>query len=951
MKILRINFEKSLLVGLFLIAAFLLFSCPVHAEQEGDYTYSISNGQAQITRYTGSGSLVTIPSTLGGCKVASIGDCAFNSCNAVTGVIIPSGVTAIGNNVFQNCNNLAMIDMSYGVQTIGHNAFSDCPLLTSIKLPDSITTIDYRAFGNCPVLANVVLPNSLTSIEQELFSQCKSINSITIPESVKSIGMYAFWNCYSLNSLVVPANVQRIDGWAFLGCTGLRSITFNSTSTALDEWGRAGSEKIPNTITIIGYSGSTAEQYANKYSVPFKSLDTYINNSNKLIIGEDNNSFPHCGSSFFDGVVCVANPHYDLSDKLYKKLVTNLSEGDRNTIHDEMLSEWGGACQGISSAMALSKVGEIKTYYFDMGYYADNFYDMQYPAFNDKVRYLFHYYQLAQYIPDVNSKEVTSHKAWYYFDAQSVSKTLSKIVDKTKNIEQGEDPLLITLGWMEPNDKGEIVRDGHCVVGNGCEIVTTGNHKGDYAVQIVDPNVNNQYIYLVIKPDFSSHEFMYKDYKGEFQRFKRYTDTWTDIGYFELDALDSINIGYDDVNNYVVASDGTKIYVSNFSDYKISNTNGEDLISTEQDFSGNLNVESIKYINKSTTQGEILSDTVINLANKGYYKITPTEGRLEASIVESDRYASINANNISDVEFVSGNNMNINGNNCDFTACVSNPSGEGLIYISEGNSNNAKIEQTSEGIVVKTDNKIDNLQIKINKDPNSASDQLALSTDQNEVLIKDKVDDDTGACQLLVSENNDDNFNKVIGETSAVDPNNEALYIKAPEDITMAMTGTTTPTSLGTAVANGGDALTITNNAPVNGFPIGTTVVTWTVTDANGKTSTATQKVTINYVFAGFTSPIDGDGTSTAKSGSTIPVKFQLKDANGNAITSAKAKISYAPIKDGVVGSETDLVDPFKFNGDHYQYNFKTKGLSNGSYQLSIKLDDGSIKNVNVYIK
>lgn len=42
----------------------------------------------------------------------------------------------------------------------------------------------------------------------------------------------------------------------------------------------------------------------------------------------------------------------------------------------------------------------------------------------------------------------------------------------------------------------------------------------------------------------------------------------------------------------------------------------------------------------------------------------------------------------------------------------------------------------------------------------------------------------------------------------------------------------------------------ISNDAPANGFPVGTTSVTWTATDASGNTSTATQDVTVNAYVA-----------------------------------------------------------------------------------------------------
>ena len=71
--------------------------------------------------------------------------------------------------------------------------------------------------------------------------------------------------------------------------------------------------------------------------------------------------------------------------------------------------------------------------------------------------------------------------------------------------------------------------------------------------------------------------------------------------------------------------------------------------------------------------------------------------------------------------------------------------------------------------------------------------------------------------------------------------------ITAPQSITKQETGTLTQVTLGTPTVS--DTVdpnpTITNNAPAAGFPIGTTIVTWTATDHSGNSKTATQTVVI----------------------------------------------------------------------------------------------------------
>jgi hypothetical protein len=71
--------------------------------------------------------------------------------------------------------------------------------------------------------------------------------------------------------------------------------------------------------------------------------------------------------------------------------------------------------------------------------------------------------------------------------------------------------------------------------------------------------------------------------------------------------------------------------------------------------------------------------------------------------------------------------------------------------------------------------------------------------------------------------------------------------LTAPADITKEATAPLTPVALGTATAVDlvDGPVAVSNNALAAGFPVGTTLVTWTAVDGHGNRATATQRVTI----------------------------------------------------------------------------------------------------------
>jgi hypothetical protein len=116
------------------------------------------------------------------------------------------------------------------------------------------------------------------------------------------------------------------------------------------------------------------------------------------------------------------------------------------------------------------------------------------------------------------------------------------------------------------------------------------------------------------------------------------------------------------------------------------------------------------------------------------------------------------------------------------------------------------------------------------------------------------------------------------------------------------------------------------------------------------------------YDFGGILPPIKPDEISVFKLGRTIPVKFQLLDANGDFVTDAVANIFLQKFDNGdpdgvpMEGDSTSAASTgsefrYDFTSNQYIFNLATKPLSTGTWQIRILLDDGMSYYVKIGLK
>ena len=149
--------------------------------------------------------------------------------------------------------------------------------------------------------------------------------------------------------------------------------------------------------------------------------------------------------------------------------------------------------------------------------------------------------------------------------------------------------------------------------------------------------------------------------------------------------------------------------------------------------------------------------------------------------------------------------------------------------------------------------------------------------------------------------------------------------------------------------------------------PIDTSTVgekTFEVTATDYAMNEAIQKVTyyVHNPFIGFLPPVEEN--RVFKVGSTIPVKFQLQDADGNYITDADAwaKISLQKLDNSDVPEGSLFEDSsgaansgnlFRYDptSNQYIFNLSTKGTTAGKWRIEVTLEYGATYSVDIYLK
>jgi hypothetical protein len=240
-----------------------------------------------ITGYIGSGGDVTIPDTIDGLPVTSIGDNAFSCCFSLTSIMIPKSVSSIGDEPFEICLDLTAIavdpqNTNYcsvdgvlfnrstntliqypagkagsciipnSVTNLGRGALAYCTCLTAITVNASnavYSSVDGVLFNKnqttliqCPggKSGSYTITNTVINIGYCAFYGCQNLTNVTIPDSVTSLDDEVFDSCFSLTSVTIPDSISTLGYWVFNSCFNLTSVTIPNSVTNIKDWAFSG---------------------------------------------------------------------------------------------------------------------------------------------------------------------------------------------------------------------------------------------------------------------------------------------------------------------------------------------------------------------------------------------------------------------------------------------------------------------------------------------------------------------------------------------------------------------------------------------------------------------------------------------------------------------------------------------------------------------------------------
>jgi len=198
----------------------------------------------------------------------------------------------------------------------------------------------------------------------------------------------------------------------------------------------------------------------------------------------------------------------------------------------------------------------------------------------------------------------------------------------------------------------------------GHAVIVCGYYEGNYLINgryyryclvIYDPNNSYTFYQFYITEDFSDFSFQDSNHTSAYEEYVQ--DTWKDMSYVGIDALQSSF--YDSPFAYVwtladseataemtSADDNSRVQISisAYENFELMNAEGQTLCYDREDYDGTMTVYSVKTVTGSASEGaETAGTLVLTVDASESFTLTGFEGGLTFASEISGRYYSASA--------------------------------------------------------------------------------------------------------------------------------------------------------------------------------------------------------------------------------------------------------------------------------------------------------------------
>lgn len=220
-------------------------------KQDDDFTYTVVDGSIKLLSYTGSSSVVRVPSEINGKHVAYLGSNVFANNGNITSIIfegtvsgsekfhLPANTTVFNslpkltsvtfpfetNNYFINSDGSTNYTYSFGT------LFSNCPKVNAVNFGPYINSMLSSGMSRMYSVDGVVFVNTSSEISLLWYPTAKTQADYTIPDNVRKIEKNAFFNNAYVESITLSSKVNSVVGPNFRNCTKLAYFSVASGNT------------------------------------------------------------------------------------------------------------------------------------------------------------------------------------------------------------------------------------------------------------------------------------------------------------------------------------------------------------------------------------------------------------------------------------------------------------------------------------------------------------------------------------------------------------------------------------------------------------------------------------------------------------------------------------------------------------------------------------------------